>query len=398
MRVGAALGAVVLFASAVFAACGGSEFSSEGDGTDAGTGGTPGCAPGQKRCGGQCVSRTEVATGCGSDDCSPCFLPQATAYKCQDGACLATECEAGFDQCDFTPECENIQTHDNCGSCQNTCTAAQVCDSGACTGECPTGKQNCDGACADVQTDISNCGSCGKICVADNADVSCTGGLCNFSCNSGFDDCNQMKEDGCEVHLPSDADHCGDCQTSCDTASQQVCDNGSCTCGPPFLSCPPTTECKDPESDPQHCGGCSACSPTEICKGGGCSVPTCAFGLDQCQGNCVNLQTDPQNCGACQVQCPTVQSCVAGKCQNTCVTVELCGTLCTSFDWDPRHCGACNNRCNPGQACIEGSCIDGVVATHASDCAEQACAIPPSWNVPPSVKFICLSQTDTCPP
>jgi hypothetical protein len=396
MRGSVALGVFVLFTSALFASCGGSEFSSD-EGADSGTGGTPGCGPGQKRCGGQCVSREDETVGCGADTCSPCFLPQATAYVCQDGACVAQACEPGFDQCDSTPDCENIQTHDNCGSCGKACAVEEVCDSGSCTGECPSGKQDCGGACADVQTDISNCGSCGNTCVADNAQVSCSGGLCNFSCKSGFDDCDGFEATGCEVHLLSDPGHCGDCQIACDGAQGQVCDNGSCTCGAPLLSCPPTPECVDPSSDPQHCGGCTSCEPKEFCKAGGCNVPNCAYGLDMCQGICVNLQTDPANCGICQQSCTTAQTCVDGKCQNTCVTTQLCGLLCTSFEWDPRHCGACNNRCNPGQACIQGGCIDAVVASHASDCPEQACAIPNWWTPPNGVNFICLTQGQVCP-
>jgi hypothetical protein len=397
MRIGAALGAMVLLASACFAACGGNEFSAD-ESADAGTGGTTGCAPGQKRCGGQCVSRNEPSVGCGADTCAPCFIPQATAYQCLgSGECIATACEAGFDQCDSTPDCENIQTFEDCGSCGKACAPGQVCDSGSCTSECSGGKQNCSGTCADTQTDISNCGECGTVCAADNAQVSCSGGECQFSCNPEFEDCNQQAPDGCEVHLLSDPEHCGDCQTVCE-GQLGACDQGTCACAEPLITCPPAPMCIDGKTDPQHCGGCSACPATQFCKGGSCTTPNCAFGLAQCTSKCVNLQSDPSHCGSCGNACSAIQSCVDGVCQNTCVGTEICNVLCTSFDWDATNCGGCDVKCGPGTACIEGSCIDAVVASHASDCPAQACAIPASWNAPNGVNFLCLGAEQTCPP
>lgn len=398
MRIRAGLGAFVLLSTVGLASSCGSDFSAEDDnGQDAGVGGTGGgmgCPNGTKRCGGQCVSREEESVGCGSEKCSPCFIPQATNYVCQDSQCIAQACEPGFDQCDATPECENINTHDNCGSCGSPCPPSWFCNAGTCTDQCPVGTQPCEGTCANVQTDISNCGSCGNACAAANAQVKCTAGACSFICNPEFDDCNKTPEDGCEAHLFSEPQNCGDCVTVCDVSKGIVCDLGSCTCGSPLISC--GDRCVNPQTDPQHCNGCTACAHKEYCDQASCAVPKCAYGMDDCNGNCTNLQSDGANCGQCGTECPG-GLCVAGACANNCPGPQVCAG-CTSMNWDPSSCGTCEKKCTPGQACIEGVCLDAVVASFAFDCPAQACPVPGWWNAPPGVNFICLSSTQTCPP
>lgn len=69
---------------------------------------------------------------------------------------------------------------------------------------------------ANLQTDSANCGACGTVCVARaNAFGTCNGGLCGIACNTGFADCNTKPEDGCEVSLASDSQHCGACENDC---------------------------------------------------------------------------------------------------------------------------------------------------------------------------------------
>jgi hypothetical protein len=398
MKVRAGLGAVVLLGMVALASSCGSDFSSD-DGNDAdaatgGTGGGVGCPPGTKRCGGQCVSKEEPNVGCGSEKCSPCFIPQATSYVCQDSECIAKECESGFDQCDVTPECENINTHDNCGSCGTVCPPNWFCNAGSCTDQCPSGTEPCNGTCSNVQTDISNCGSCGNACSAPNAQVTCEAGQCAFSCNPEFEDCNKIAGDGCEAHLFSEPQNCGDCVTVCDVSSGIVCEQGACACGPPLLQC--GARCVDPLTDPQHCNSCNACLHKEYCDQGDCQIPKCAWGMQECSGTCTNVQTDGQNCGQCGNACPS-GACIDGGCVNNCPVGEICDG-CTALTFDPSRCGVCDKKCGPGQACIDATCIDSVVASNAGDCPEQACPVPAWWNPPPGVSFICLSQTQTCPP
>jgi hypothetical protein len=57
-----------------------------------------------------------------------------------------------------------------------------------CSGEpagcvCPQGKTACGGACVDTQTDVNNCGGCGRVC---GAGQQCTGGVCGGDCDVEF--------------------------------------------------------------------------------------------------------------------------------------------------------------------------------------------------------------------
>jgi hypothetical protein len=66
-------------------------------------------------------------------------------------------CPIGQDKCDGT--CVELNTAENCGSCGNICSGADVC---------------CHGTCADLSTSLT-CGSCDNEC-PDNS--SCTDGRC----------------------------------------------------------------------------------------------------------------------------------------------------------------------------------------------------------------------------
>jgi len=76
--------------------------------------------------------------------------------------------------------------------------------------------------------------------------------------------------------------------------------------------------CVDPTSDPQHCGGCSACS------------------IPNANAACVAGQFQMVSCtsNACLINC-------------ACETVTL--------DSDPMHCGSCTNKCSSG-TCTGGAC------------------------------------------
>jgi Stigma-specific protein, Stig1 len=75
------------------------------------------------------------------------------------------------------------------------------------------------------------------------------------------------------------------------------------TCG--GLPCPPPLACCDGVCtnltlDAEHCGNClTSCGPTHCCINGACRT---------------NTRTDPQNCGTCGVVCPPGTSCSGGWC------------------------------------------------------------------------------------
>jgi hypothetical protein len=81
-----------------------------------------------------------------------------------------------------------------CTSCTSLQYETTACTSGsnrACTA-CGANLGNCDGNAANacetnLQTTVTNCGSCGNSCPAvTNGVASCSGGSCTFTCNSGF--------------------------------------------------------------------------------------------------------------------------------------------------------------------------------------------------------------------
>ena len=74
--------------------------------------------------------------------------------------------------------CSDLLHDPNCGACGNNCHAL--------------GETCCGGHCADLATDVSNCGSCGAVCAAPppNESVACVSGTCVSDCVAGAVRCN----------------------------------------------------------------------------------------------------------------------------------------------------------------------------------------------------------------
>jgi hypothetical protein len=104
------------------------------------------------------------------------------------GPCQPFTCPAGQTTCDGV--CANLQTDEtNCGTCGTTCGAVQGCcggvcknlntdeaNCGTCGNTCAGGQTCCSGVCKNLQADPANCGTCGHLCVAPN--VICLAGDC----------------------------------------------------------------------------------------------------------------------------------------------------------------------------------------------------------------------------
>jgi hypothetical protein len=235
----------------------------------------------------------------------------------------------------------NLETDpNNCGMCGNICPqaphATPTCDADHCGIACNTGFRNCDGVLAngcatDVETDASNCGACGNVCMLANAASTCTNGNCAITvCTPPYRDCNGMAADGCEVDIETDPQHCGSCANACTLANAtpkctgRVCAIASCTMG--FADCDRMAAdgCEvDIETDPGNCGSCgNACMLANAvpgCAMGHCTVASCNPGFGDCNGDptdgCeADFSSDMQNCGMCENPCLGGTICIGGFC------------------------------------------------------------------------------------
>src|SRR5262249_44183637 len=137
---------------------------------------------------------------------------------------------SGHEDCDGDPSngCEVSATNSdilNCGTCGKVCTQGPhiltSCDRGKCTVKCEQGMANCDATLEDgcetsLSTDLENCGGCGIACAQGaHLNTGCDQGKCSYECDQGFDSCDRTLDDGCEANLTTDLANCGGCGIEC---------------------------------------------------------------------------------------------------------------------------------------------------------------------------------------
>jgi hypothetical protein len=127
----------------------------------------------------------------------------------------------------IAPAADSGPSHDS-GSVD----AGSPVDSGDCGPEVCNGMDDdCDGRVDedfDLDTDPSNCGSCGHACTFANGSGACEGGTCTLqACDAGFDDCDGDPANGCEADLTS-AQTCGSCSNRCMMGAARQCCDGAC--------------------------------------------------------------------------------------------------------------------------------------------------------------------------
>ncbi|HEY8432971.1 MAG TPA: hypothetical protein VIL20_31580 [Sandaracinaceae bacterium] len=321
----------------------------------------------------------EVCDGT-SVGCPPDALaPAGTVCRPRADLCDAIEVCSGLD-----PSCPPDQTEPAgtvCRPAVDGCDVPEVCPGGtnACPSDafaplgtsCPAGV--CDGS--------GGCGPCAGVCpIRPNATTTCTG-VCGYTCNAGYADCNMAATDGCEVHLSTDPLHCGGCGSACPIPANASATCASSTCGyscnPGFADCNASGAdgCEiDTGNDPANCGGCGNSCPTppnatRICASGTCSY-TCNGAFADCNASAtdgceIDTGTDLAHCGACGNVCPTrpnsTRTCAGGSCGYSCdpnygdcngVATDGCETDLRST---VEHCGACGNPC-PARANATSTC------------------------------------------
>jgi hypothetical protein len=246
--------------------------------------------------------------GCGQR----CFQPN-TAGTCAAGQCQYA-CLPGWVDRDNDPS----------NGCDYQCTPTN-----GGVESCDFVDNDCDGTPDDglaLDTDVNNCGQCGRVCLALHATPTCTAGQCGAgACDPGFADLLPLIT-GCEYQcpvFPTRAETCDNRDEDCDgvvddgplpmiggTCTQPgleaLGDTGECTFGtvecrfgtsvcigyqgPTSELCNDldddcdarTDETFDKQNDPRHCGSCNPCNlPHALagCSAGACTVAICLPGF-----------------------------------------------------------------------------------------------------------------------
>ena len=152
-----------------------------------------------------------------------------------------------------------------------------------------------EAGCVDTTSSVDNCGACGKVCPgASNGGATCTASTCSIGCDTGFTDCS-----GTCANEQTDPKHCGSC-TACPVPANGTATCASAKCG---ISCNAGYEncggaCVGPD-DPAHCGAsCTVCAGpasgngNATCATGSCGI-ACNAGWFQCNGDCHSETAPP---------------------------------------------------------------------------------------------------------
>lgn len=216
---------------------------------DAGPGdaGPSRCEDGWADCDGRAENGCEVELATDEAHCGACdaaCAPTNAIGECVAGECTIVRCESDlYTDCNglVGDGCEvQLQTDTgNCGACGNRCSfpsatpecAGGTCGIRRCNGEA---RRDCngeldDGCEVDVRRDAMNCGGCGVVCAASGPRVAgafCDDEECAFTCEPGWDDCDESPGNGCEVQTATDPVNCGSCGSGC--SSGERCVDGRC--------------------------------------------------------------------------------------------------------------------------------------------------------------------------
>jgi hypothetical protein len=343
-----------------------------------------GCTLDTECAGGKCCNQQCVDVVSSRENCGACGVTCTAEQQCTAGACVGLTCQttppvsnddAGADDAGVssgngstvgTNGCFTNETCSAgvggaptcmCGSsprCPDgeSCTATGACTCGTSSG-CFSPQTCCGNACANLQTDLNNCGECGKQCPGDQA---CLAGSCGCSVTGEMlcgDDC---------TNVSNDEAHCGTCNTACATGA--TCNSGECECPAGQIACGGVCVSA---ADDAHCGACDEeCGgPTScgerVANSGAfeCLCPN--FNHILCDGTCVS-PTQDANCGRCGNVCSGQTDCLqdeeTGERDCLCPNQDQtsCDGTCVDLGTDEANCGTCDVTCLQGETCTNGEC------------------------------------------
>jgi hypothetical protein len=250
--------------------------------------------------------------------------------------CLGPDCD------DADPNVTTPTLPAHCGACGRSCInphGTTSCVAGDCVPTCATDYGDCDGdptnGCeTDLRASAAHCGGCGLVCRNPHGTTSCEDRACAPFCDTGFDDCDGDKRNGCETDLGATLAHCGACGVKCENQ------NGSTSC-----------------------------------EGSQCR-PVCTPGFHDCNGNlrdgCEADLSLVTQCGGCagDPDCPPGFFCKQDQAPAVCKKKKTLGTPC-----------AMGPAGQEGRECESGFCVDGVCCQ--SDCPGPCryCALPESLGL-----------------
>jgi hypothetical protein len=179
-----------------------------------------------------------------------------------------------------------------------------------------------------------SCGSCG-----DNA--VCKLYVCE--CKTGFGNCNDNWEDGCESDFLNDPNHCSSCIISC--GQNSICANAQCGCQPGYRNCDTSwgNGCEVNLNSIDSCGtdciNVTTCSNTNgsnpICENGICKL-TCNSGYADCNasiGSSDGCETNLNNPNTCGTACGNIMNCGQNSTCNAGVCACVIGYLNCNNNW-----------------------------------------------------------------
>ena len=118
------------------------------------------------------------------------LVAAAVALSCATGAEAPPPLNCSSAEKECNGACANFQTDsENCGKCGTLCALGQACVKGVCGADCPAGNSVCNagdggsraGKCVNTKTDNTNCGVCGRVCKQGEI---CFGGGCSGTCGT----------------------------------------------------------------------------------------------------------------------------------------------------------------------------------------------------------------------